>query len=213
MKILLLAPALLLLTITGCAQNKGSGQIGGPCEGCEAIFECPVPFNQLNWVDTLPDFQDAGPKMLITGTVFEVDGKTPARNVVLYIYHTDQTGVYATKGNEKGWAKRHGYIRGWIRTNADGRYAFYTLKPAAYPREKIPAHVHPVLKEEDKTPYFIDEYLFDDDPLLTSEERKRQPLYGGSGIVKLSTKDGMLIANRDIMLGLHIPNYPNKKGL
>lgn len=213
MKTGMLLPVMLLLALTSCAQGNPRGTFGIPCEGCEAIFECPVPFEQLNWVDTLPDFNDAGPKMLVTGIIYEVDGKTPARNVVLYVYHTDQTGVYPTKGDEKGWAKRHGYVRGWIRTNEDGRYAFYTLRPASYPTGKTPAHIHPVIKEADMKPYWIDEFLFDDDPYLTAAERKQQRGYGGNGILKLTTKDGLLTANRDIVLGLNITNYPTKKGL
>lgn len=62
-------------------------------------------------------------------------------------------------------------------------------------------------------PYYIDEFLFDNDPYLTEVERQRQPGYGGSGILQLTEKDGLLIARRDIVLGLHIPNYPIKKGL
>jgi protocatechuate 3,4-dioxygenase, beta subunit len=213
MKTGMLLPVMLLLALTSCAQGNPRGNFDMPCEGCEAIFECPVPFEQLNWVDTLPDFNDAGPKMLVTGTIYEIDGKTPARNVVLYVYHTDQTGVYPTKGDEKGWAKRHGYVRGWIRTNEDGRYAFYTLRPASYPTGKTPAHIHPVIKEADMKPYYVDEFLFDDDPYLTAAERKQQPVYGGSGILKLTEKDGLLTANRDIVLGLNITNYPKKKGL
>jgi protocatechuate 3,4-dioxygenase beta subunit len=211
MKAFIFLPVAMLLSITGCAQNNSGGAIGGGCEGCEAIFESPIPFDQLNWIDTLPDFKEAGPKLLITGRIFQADGKTPARNTVLYVYHTDQKGIYATKGNEKGWAKRHGYIRGWIRTNEEGRYAFYTLKPVAYPGRKDPAHIHPVIKEADKNPYWIDEYLFDDDPLLTTEKRKQQPKHGGNGILTLTMKDGMLTGTRDIILGLNIPNYPVKK--
>jgi protocatechuate 3,4-dioxygenase beta subunit len=211
MKAFIFLPFVMLLSITGCAQNKSGGVIGGRCEGCEAIFESPIPFSQLNWIDTLPDFREAGPKLLITGRIFQADGKTPARNTILYVYHTDQKGIYATKGNEKGWAKRHGYIRGWIRTNEEGRYAFYTLKPAAYPDGKEPAHIHPVIKEADKDPYWIDEYLFEDDPLLTTEKRKQQYKHGGNGILTITKQDGLLTATRDIILGLNIPNYPVKK--
>ena len=210
MKVFILLPVILLLSMTGCAQNNARGTFGR-CEGCEAIFESPIPFDKLNWVDTLLDFNEAGPKLLITGIIYQVDGKTPARNVVLYVCHTDQQGVYPTKGDEKGWEKRHGYIRGWIRTGADGRYAFYTLKPGAYPGGKSPAHIHPVIKEADKIPYWVDEYLFDDDPILTAAERKQQRNYGGSGILTLTKKNGLLTANRDIILGLNIPSYPIKK--
>jgi protocatechuate 3,4-dioxygenase beta subunit len=209
MKVFILLTA-VLPSITACAQNNSSGAVGGACEGCEAIFESPIPFEQLNWIDTLPDFREAGPKLLITGIIYQADGKTPAHNTILYVYHTDQKGKYATKGNEKGWAKRHGYIRGWIRANEEGRYAIYTLKPAAYPGGKEPAHIHPVVKEKDKIPYWIDEYLFDDDPLLTTVVRKKQSKHGGNGILTLTKKDGMLTATRDIILGLNIPDYPIK---
>src|SRR5688572_27130373 len=68
--------------------------IGGPCEGCEAIYESPVPFEKLNEVDTLPIFSEQGPKLAVSGTVYKSDGKTPAPGVVLYVYQTDQTGRY-----------------------------------------------------------------------------------------------------------------------
>jgi len=184
--------------------------VGGSCEGCEAIYESPVAFEQLRWTDTLPDYSDAGTKLLITGTVYKPDGKTPAPNVVLYIYHTDQTGHYATKLNETGWGKRHGYIRGWIRTNEQGQYRFYTLKPVAYPNDNIPAHIHATLKEPGFNAYWIDEYLFDDDTLLTNAERKKCENRGGNGIILLKNKNNIMIAERDIILGANIPGYPKE---
>jgi protocatechuate 3,4-dioxygenase, beta subunit len=74
--------------------------VGGPCEGCEAVLE--FGSRKLHAVDTLPDFNQHGPKLKLTGTIFLPDGKTPARGVILYIYHTDHTGVYPTRGDEKG---------------------------------------------------------------------------------------------------------------
>jgi protocatechuate 3,4-dioxygenase beta subunit len=143
--------------------------------------------------------------------VYEPDGKTPASGVIIYIYHTDQRGVYATKGNETGWGKRHGYIRGWMKTNEKGEYKFFTLKPASYPNREVPAHIHITIKEPDKNEYYIDEYLFDDDTLLTSDERNKQPGRGGNGILKtVEVEKGFLKAVRDIYLGKNIPNYPGK---
>ncbi|MEP6514202.1 MAG: hypothetical protein ABJA79_10045, partial [Parafilimonas sp.] len=162
--------------------------------------------------DTLPDFNEHGPKMVISGVIYNADSKTPAKDVVLYVYHTDQTGHYTNKLNEPGWPGRNGYIKGWMKTNEKGEYKFYTLKPAPYPGAKIPAHIHPVIKESDKNEYWIDEYLFDDDPLLTSSEKNKQEQHGGSGIIHFEQKNGMLIGTRNIILGRNIPNYPPAAG-
>ena len=211
MKQLLMIPLVLLLTAQiACTQSNGNSKqkVGGGCEGCEAIYESPVALNKLSWIDTLPDFNDAGPKMVISGIVYKPDGKTPAKDVVLYVYHTDQTGIYPTKGNEKGWAKRHGYIRGWLKTNEKGEYKFYTLRPASYPSRQAPQHIHPTIKEPGINEYWIDEYLFDDDPLLTANERSHQQQRGGSGIIKLQQKNGILVGERNIVLGKNVPDYP-----
>lgn len=181
-------------------------RVGGSCEGCEAVFE--YGSKKLTSVDTLPDFKETGPKLEISGTIYQVDGKTPAKNVILYIYHTDQKGVYPQRGNETGWAKRHGYLRGWIKTNADGKYRFYTLRPASYPNSRAPQHIHPVIKEPNKNEYYIDEYLFTDDPFLGENEKANQQKRGGSGIISLTKKqDGTWVGKRDIVLGLNIPDY------
>ena len=218
MKRLILIPvSFLIFTISSCGQNSASTQanksktdlkVGGNCEGCEAIYETPIPFEQLNEVDSLPGFTDAGPKIEISGIIYKADGKTPAPGIILYVYHTDQKGIYATKGNEKGWAKRHGYIRGWIKTNGTGEYKFYTLVPASYPNSNNPKHIHPTIKEPGFTEYWIDEFVFDDDTLVPPGERNRPNAVGGSGVLKTEMKDGMLRATRNIILGLNVRDYP-----
>jgi protocatechuate 3,4-dioxygenase beta subunit len=113
------------------AESRNARLVGGPCEGCEAVFE----YGERGWtsVDTLPNFNNNGSKIKGTGTIYQNDGKTPAEHVILYIYHTDQEGIYATRGGETGWGRRHGFIRGWAKTDSAGRYTFYTLKPGIYP--------------------------------------------------------------------------------
>jgi protocatechuate 3,4-dioxygenase, beta subunit len=183
-------------------------KVGGQCEGCEAIHESPVPFAQLSWQDSLPDFSEAGPKLIVSGTVFKKDGRTPAPNVVVYAYHTNQQGIYPQKGAEEGWGRRHGYLRGWVKTNAKGEYRFYTLRPASYPNSANPAHIHFTIKEPALNEYWIDEVQFDDDPLLTPELRRPQENRGGNGIVSSVLKDGVAWVKRDIVLGKNIPGYP-----
>lgn len=201
--------SILLLIATTCqsqtTKTNLSKIVGGPCEGCEAIFE--YGNKKLRAVDTLPYFEQTKPKLKLTGTVFQKDGKSPAENVILYIYQTDRKGIYVTKGNEKGWAKRHGNIRGWIKTDKTGQYTFYTFRPAAYPNGIEPEHIHITIKEPNKNEYYIDEFVFDDDPMLTQKERNELENRGGSGIVKPVLKGDILTVNRDIILGFNIPNY------
>lgn len=121
----------------------------------------------------MPEFQNNEPQLKITGTVLKNDGKTPAENVIIYIYHTNRHGIYETRGNETGWAKRHGFIRGWVKTGKDGKYTFYTFRPAAYPDGSEPEHIHTTVKESDKNEYYLDDYLFDDDPILTQRVRNK----------------------------------------
>lgn len=186
--------------------NKSPSRIvGGPCEGCEAIFE--YGNKVLTSIDTLPKFQETEPKLKISGVVYQKDGITPARNVILYVYQTNRNGRYETNGDERDWAGRHGYIRGWVKTREDGKYTFYTFRPASYPNGQEPEHIHITVKELDKNEYYIDEYVFDDDPLLTYEERMTLENRGGSGICKPKLIKGIFTMERDIILGLNIPNY------
>lgn len=205
--------AVFLVSNVACSQNSNKKtkqlnmHVGGTCEGCEAIHESPIPFDSLKSLTWLPDWNEKGRKLAVNGVVCKTDG-TPAANVIIYVYHTDQTGIYATKGDEKGWGKRHGYIRGWMRTNEKGEYKFFTLRPAAYPGRQAPEHIHITIKEPDKNEYWIDEYVFDDDPLLTDKERKSCQDRGGSGILKVKDVGNMLKAERNIHLGKNIPDYP-----
>ncbi len=179
--------------------------VGGPCEGCEAIYE--YGNKSLKSIDTLPGFDLNQPQLKITGNVFKKDGKTPAPNVIIYIYHTNRKGIYETKGDEKGWAKRHGLHRGWIKTDENGHYTFYTFRPGAYPDGSEAEHIHITIKEPDKNEYYLDEFYFSDDPLFTDKFKKRLQNRGGSGIVKPIRQYGMLTIERDLILGLNIPNY------
>jgi protocatechuate 3,4-dioxygenase, beta subunit len=204
------------LAMTACSQNsskKGTDQsrakVGGICEGCEAVYESPIPFEKLSSTDTLPDFGEQGPKIEISGVVYQRDGKTPAKDVIIYVYHTDQGGNYTPGKNAKDWEKRHGYIRGWVKTDQNGFYRFYTLRPASYPNSRAPQHIHVTIKEADKNEYWIDEFVFEDDPFLTKKEKDAIRGRGGNGIVKLVPGNGLSKATRNIILGLNVPDYPN----
>jgi protocatechuate 3,4-dioxygenase, beta subunit len=220
MKKVFLFSVLLLFSNFVCSQDKDKTQkqdeskqipFGGNCEGCEAVYESPVAHEQLASIDTLPDFNEDGPKIEISGVIYKADGVTPAPDVIVYIYHTDQQGYYSKKGNEKGWGMRHGYIRAWLKTNEKGEYKFYTLRPASYPNSTFAAHIHTIIKEPDKNEYWIDDFVFDDDKFVDEKYRKSVHDNGGSGIITLSKNDnGSYTGKRDIILGKNITGYPRQ---
>ena len=210
------AVLILLIAIASCSESKTNAQtqntskrerVGGQCEGCEAVYENTTPFRNLDWQLTMPDYADKGPKLHITGVVYKADGKTPASGTILYLYHTDQSGNYPP-GNEKGWGRRHGYIRGWLKTNEKGQYSIKTLKPASYPNRQAAAHIHCIIKENNLNEYYVGDFLFDDDPLVNSEEKANTNVPGGNGVLKLQEKNGILYGIRNIYLGKSIRNYP-----
>lgn len=208
-----------LLLVTGCqgqASKKSSQKIGGPFENSDYLFQ-QMPQN-ISSVDTSPGWKEPGAKMLVTGTVYKRDSKTPAPGIIIYYYQTNTEGRYQHKPgeprsmppNEKG--QTHGNIRGWVKTDKNGRYSIYTIRPGVYPNFDEPAHIHVTIKEPDFNEYYIDDFLFDDDKFLTSEKRKRLANRGGSGVLRLVSTNGLLVGERDIILGLNIPEYPINAG-
>ncbi len=200
----------LVLTSISCkGQTETSTErfVGGPCEDCQATLDYKMLNINPSAIDTLVGFFKNEPKIKITGTVFKNDGRTPAENILLYVYHTSRDGIYEPSKNPIGWEKRHGQFRGWMKTDDDGKFTFFTFRPAPYPEVQEPEHIHIYIKEPNTIPYYIDSYLFEDDPTLTQEKIQSEKNRGGSGVIKLEKQNGILTANRDIILGLNIPNY------
>lgn len=184
--------------------------VGGGCDGCEIMY-IGMPTN-LNSVDTSAGWREKGQKLLVTGKVYKIDGKTPASNIIIYYWQTDNNGLYSSNEKMDKEAKRHGHIRGWVKTDENGNYSIYTIRPVSYPNETIPAHIHTSIKEPNiENEYYIDEFVFDDDKLLTGERKKALENRGGSGILRVLLKEDLQVAEHDIILGLNIPNYPNTK--
>ena len=202
-----LAAIVLGLAATGCAQAVPDDPrtIGGGCDGCELIFEGmpSAPGSEA----TIAGPDEPGEPMVIEGVIYHLDGETPAPGVVLYVYQTDATGHYAPAPHQT-LGRRHGRLRGWVKTDADGRYKLRTIRPASYPDAENPAHIHPIVKEPGKNEYYLDEYIFDDDPLLTESKRSALEGRGGSGIVELTKDaDGVWHGRRDVILGRNVPDY------
>ena len=153
---------------------------------------------QLNNVDTIPDFASRSQKLKITGIIYESDGVTPAKNVMLFIHHTDESGNFELKRQNK---KRYVHHRGWVKTDVDGKYTFYTFVPGKYIYGNELTQILPIIKEPNKPEYKIETFLFDDDPLLIGKCRTKVEETNPNRILKLNKKEGLFEAKRDIILG------------
>ena len=183
--------------------------VGGGCDGCELMY-VGMPKNIIS-IDTSAGWSEKGQKLLITGTVYKLGGKIPAPNVIIYYWQTDNNGYYSPKEGMDEQAKRHGHIRGWVKSDENGKYSIYTIRPAPYPNDDMPAHIHTSIKEPNiEDEYYIDEFVFDDDILLTGKKRKALENRGGSGVLRVLIDKDYQVAENNIILGLNIPNYPEK---
>lgn len=186
--------------------------------GFSAIFcSGQIPAN-LSSEDTSPGWNLNGQKLLLTGVVYQSDGKTPVSDVVIYYYQTNTEGKYLHKPEEKRsmppneLGQTHGYIRGWVKTDKDGKYSIYTVRPGTYPTNDEPAHIHLTVKEPNEfKEYYIDDAVFDDDKILTTAKRLKMENRGGSGVLRLVKKGDLAIGERNIILGLNIPDHPKAK--
>jgi protocatechuate 3,4-dioxygenase, beta subunit len=213
----------LCIFMTSCnRQTKQSNgttnhqqSVGGAFENSEFTYY-GIP-KTISSIDTSAGWNLDGQKILLTGIVYQIDGKTPAPDVLLYYYQTNTEGKYLHKAEESRsmppneLGQTHGYIRGWVKTDKEGKYYIYTVRPGTYPTNDEPAHVHITVKEpNDINEYYIDDFVFDDDKVLDAARRKRMENRCGSGILKLVQKGDLQIGERNIILGLNIPDYPKK---
>jgi protocatechuate 3,4-dioxygenase beta subunit len=135
------------------------------CEWCGAK-DAP---EKLSWQTVIAGPNEEGAPLIISGAVFLSDGKTPAPNILVYVYHTNPQGYYRTKPEEH----RHGKFRGWMLTDEKGRYEFRAIKPASYPNTTIPAHIHVTVTGKDFPERTADTIEFAGDSHITEEKKQR----------------------------------------
>lgn len=159
-----------------------------------------------NFLDTqrptridIADRQEAGIRILMRGTVYNLDGK-PAPKVKIFLYHTDAMGYYSRPVNSPRRARLHGTV--W--SNAQGQYAFSSIKPAHYAEVNPapPMHIHVHLEPPGLPDHWVDSYYFAGDPHLRQDDiTKARGLGRFSNIVQLvASETGALQGVRDFRI-------------
>lgn len=127
---------------------------------------------------------EAGESLVISGVVFQADGRTPLRGASVYIYQTDARGYYAP---DNARASDNPRLRGYLRTDAQGRYEYTTVKPGSYPGTRNPGHVHYHVSAPGYTERVF-EIVFEGDTLIPEQWRRdAQNPQSGVAIVRLES--------------------------
>ena len=171
-------------------------------DNCNWCGTSEAPEN-VSWKTTIPPKGEPGEKLIVSGTVYLPDSKTPAKDIIVYVHHTNIDGIYPKNGNETGNDKYHGYLRGWMKTDSLGRYEFETIRPAPYQTHGgEPAHIHYNIEGLQYPEYWLTALWFNDDPRVNAEQLKNIKRSGGFTNVTSLIRDesGNLRGTRNIIL-------------
>lgn len=131
---------------------------------------------------------EPGAPLVIHGRAFAADGRTPLVDAVIFAYHTDREGLYDRPGTS-GHSWR---LRGWAKTDAEGRFEFRTVRPGAYPGRKVEEHVHFTVFTASGERYHARSLNFADDTLVPAAERAASERDGEFGAVRPVRREGSL---------------------
>jgi protocatechuate 3,4-dioxygenase beta subunit len=153
----------------------------------------------LSWKTKVVSDDEPGEPLVISGRVLDAKTLKPLEGITLYVYHTDRTGHYTQDGEDNPHRPR---LRGWMRTEADGRYEFQTIKPGPYPRRNTPTHIHISYAGPHRPEDWLDDYWFTGDPRINTETMKLIAGRGGDSPIITLQRDahGILRGVRDIKL-------------
>jgi protocatechuate 3,4-dioxygenase, beta subunit len=114
---------------------------------------------------------EPGARLIVTGRT--LDGRQPVAGVSVFVFHTDVRGLYATGIADLNEAELNPRLNGAMRTDAQGRYRYDTIRPGSY--DNGPSHVHYVVKAPGYKPLLLS-LQFEDDPIVIGRRKFGIPL-------------------------------------
>jgi protocatechuate 3,4-dioxygenase beta subunit len=151
---------------------------------------------------------EPGEPLRISGRVVDSGGR-PMAGVIIYAYHTNRLGIYPPPVPARSQdSEAQGQLRGWVRTDSNGRYTFETIRPGSYPHSTNPQHVHMHIIEPGCETHFLKDTQFSDDPMqgkLTAAERTRNVRFATIE-TPIKTASGWEVT-RNIQISENVENY------
>lgn len=136
---------------------------------------------------SLVEANERGTPLTVSGRVLSSDEK-PVAGASIYVYQTDANGEYVPGANGGGSDRPR--LFGFLRSDAEGRYAFSTIKPGSYPNTRNPAHIHFEVASPAHDDRFY-EIVFEGDPFISAQFRQQaSEAYGAVVIVTTRPRSG-----------------------
>lgn len=132
---------------------------------------------------TLVEADEPGRALVLEGTVLGSEGE-PLEGASVFLYQTGADGVYGPEGNSDP------RIRGYLRTDGEGRFRVRTIKPGSYPGTRVAPHIHvhvrPPGSDVAGGEETVKEIVFEGDALVSDRMRRSSffhviPLEEGEG--------------------------------
>ena len=160
------------------------------------IFTSPLFGSGSSSLAVLSNGSEPGTRLVVHGQVFDPSGTKPVAGVSVYAYHTDAKGRYNSIG------KSEPRLRGWVTTDAQGKFELRTIRPGSYPGRRDPAHIHFNAWGGGYPKQWLDDLNFADDPKVTPDLHERSRAKGRFAPVVTTTRDakGVLHANINFRL-------------
>lgn len=168
------------------------------------FYRFGAPFNAR-----LAGPDEPGQRLVISGTVYAPDCRTPLPGTLLDIWQANAAGVYDTETPGNFTEEVDFHLRGMLYTDENGRYEIETVVPGRYPvppglpgLEKYagltrPAHIHVKAMHSLHVPITTQLYFAGDPYLADDPWGGRKP----SLAIELADEDGIQHGTFDFVLG------------
>lgn len=143
---------------------------------------------------------EPGEPLIVSGVVKGDDGQ-PVPNALVYAFHTGNNGSYSSTGGNVAdmGDSLNPRLFAYLRTDAQGRYEFRTIKPGHYPGQGPPAHVHYAV-EADGFQERVTELMFEGDSRMDEGDRASFERHGFVIARLIKGDDGVLRCTCDLTL-------------